>query len=87
MASKNVSNLENEIISNVKELQSGFSYVGQIYDFHAFLIRSNTGKEVNYYPISKVYNKDNFRYTLEKYNYPNDKPTVFLRVQINHPRI
>lgn len=78
--------LNNEIISSVKELQSGISRIEDpTCDFSAFEIKSNSDKEVMYYPISKVSYTDNFRSTVIKQSYPNEKPTTFFYHTRNQP--
>ncbi|MBE8715271.1 hypothetical protein [Sphingobacterium hungaricum] len=86
LITKSMQLLNSEIIGNVKELQSGIaSIVKTSHNFSAFEIRSNSDKRVTYYPISKLYNTDNFDYTIKNHSYPNDKPTVFFYPTANQP--
>lgn len=83
---KNLSNLNNEITANVKELQSGIDRISESSLFFSGLnITSKTGKEVTYFPISKMYPIENFRNTSEKVIYPNEKPTVFFASTKSNP--
>jgi len=78
--------LNNEVIANVKEMQSGIANIDDAtHKYSAFEIKSNSGKEVMYYPISKVYYADNFRQTVEPRSYPNEKPTTFFFQTYNQP--
>ena len=83
---KSMQNLNSEIIANVKELQSGIANIDDAtHAYSAFKIKSNSGKEVMYYPISKIYNTDNFDYTTKKHSYPNDQPATFFFQTYNQP--
>lgn len=83
---KSMNFLNNEVIANVKEMQSGIANIDDAtHKYSAFEIKSNSGKEVMYYPISKVYYADNFRQTVEPRSYPNEKPTTFFFQTYNQP--
>lgn len=83
---KSMQNLNSEIITNVKEMKSGIASVhGESHRFSAFSIKSNSGKEVTYYPISKVSYADNFDQTVRPRSYPNEKPATFFFQTENQP--
>lgn len=83
---KSMQFLNNDIIANVKEMQSGIANIDDAtHKYSAFKLKSNSGKEVTYYPISKVYYADNFRQTVEPRSYPNEKPTTFFFQTNNQP--
>lgn len=78
--------LNNDIISSVKEMQSGISNIDDAtHAYSAFKLKSNSDKEIMYYPISKVYYADNFRQTVVPQSYPNEKPTTFFFQTNNQP--
>lgn len=86
IVTKNISFLNNDIIANVKEMQSGISLIDDAtHKYSAFELKSNTGKEIMYYPISKVYYTDNFRQTVKPRSYPNEKPATFFFQTNNQP--
>ena len=83
---KSIQNLNSEIIANVKEMQSGIARIEEEASaFSAFEIKSNSGKEGMYYPISKVYFTDNFEETHKPRSYPNEKPATFFFQTYNQP--
>lgn len=83
---KSMQFLNNDVIANVKEMQSGIANIDDAtHGYSAFELKSNSGKEVMYYPISKVYYADNFRQTVEPRSYPNEKPTTFFFQTNNQP--
>lgn len=83
---KSMQFLNSDVITNVKEMQSGIANIDDAtHKYSAFKLKSNSGKEVTYYPISKVYYADNFRQTVEPRSYPNEKPTTFFFQTNNQP--
>jgi len=83
---KSMQFLNNDVIANVKEMQSGIANIDDAtHKYSAFKLKSNSGKEITYYPISKVYYTDNFRQTAEPRSYPNEKPTTFFFQTNNQP--
>lgn len=83
---KSMQFLNSDVIANVKEMQSGIANIDDAtHKYSAFKLKSNSGKEITYYPISKVYYTDNFRQTVEPRSYPNEKPTTFFFQTNNQP--
>ncbi len=84
---KTVNYLNNEIVAGVKELQSGIAEVDDAtHKTSAFEIKSNSGKEIFYYPISKLVVLDNFNFTSQKQTYPGNSVTTFFMTTRNQPR-